>query len=80
MNFRAAKNLISRNDIPKNSVVLEATTHGHTIDIEGETMGVWILTDKMIEENNVKEVTSSIWFKNGSEPTDDGLFSPVIFG
>lgn len=80
MNFRAAKNLISRNNIPKNSVVLEATTHGHTIDIEGETMGVWILTDKMIEENNVKEVTSSIWFKNGSEPTDDGLFSPVIFG
>lgn len=66
--------------IPWNSIVLEGVAGKHTIDIEGESMGVYAITDKKIEDNQLMEVTSPIWFKNGNEPTDDGLFSPVIFG
>jgi hypothetical protein len=80
MEFRAAKNMVYRSNVPKNAVVLEATSSKHTIDIEGQSMGVWITTDTMVKESKLKEVTSSIWFKNGNEPTDDGLFSTVIFG
>lgn len=67
-------------DVPWNSIVLEGVAGKHTIDIEGESMGVYAITDKKIEDNQLMEVTSPIWFKNGSEPTDDGLFSPIIFG
>ena len=63
-----------------NSIVLEGVAGKHTIDIEGESMGVYAITDKKIEDNHLAPVTSSIWFKNGNEPTDDGLFSPIIFG
>lgn len=57
---------------------LEATTIDY--DDGKETMKVLITTDKMIEEANLKPVTNPIWFKKGQIPTDDGLFSPVIFG
>ena len=83
MEFRALKNLQSRTNLAKNqsSVVLESVaTKGRTIDIEGQSMGVWILTDDMIKENGLKEVTDPILFKNGTDPTDGGLLSPLIFG
>lgn len=66
--------------LERSNVAIEGVATGHTIDIEGESMGVYMITDKMIADNEIKEVTSPIWFKNGHEPTDDGLFSPIIFG
>lgn len=57
-----------------------AANKRRTVDIDGQTMGLWLLTDKIIEDNNLKEVTDPILFKNGIEPTDDGLLSPFIFG
>lgn len=57
-----------------------ATEATDTIDVEGQSMKVSLITDKVIEDNHLQEVTSPIWFKNGSIPTDDGLFSPIIFG
>ena len=52
----------------------------NTIDIEGESMNISLITDKIIEDNNLPEVTNPIMFKDGYVPTDDGLFSTVIFG
>lgn len=83
MEFRALKTLQSRTNLTnqQSSIVLESVaTKGRTIDIEGQSMGIWILTDNMIEENNLKEVTDPILFKNGTDPTDGGLLSPLIFG
>lgn len=65
------------NDIKPNQIVLEAS---HTIDIEGQSMELALCTDKIIEGNGLQEVTDPIPFKNGREPTDGGLFSPLIFG
>lgn len=36
--------------------------------------------DKEIKQNNYLEVTNPIYFINGSNPSDDGLFSYKIFG
>lgn len=81
LEFRAIKALnVNRPIRGLHSCVLEGVATGHSIAVEGETMGIYVITDKMIEENQLMEVTSPIWFKNGNEPTDDGLFSPVIFG
>lgn len=73
-------NLRNKTSKYPNFIVTEAVTRGHTIDVEGETMGVWITKDSFIEGSNVKEVTDPIYFKNGNDPTDGGLFSPIIFG
>ena len=75
MNFQALQMLASH------SIVLESSANkGLTVDVKGQSMGVWIITDKMIEDNNLPEVTDPILYKNGSEPTDGGLLSPIIFG
>lgn len=37
-------------------------------------------TDRLVKVNNLPEVKNSIFFEKGFEPTDDGLFSYVIFG
>lgn len=82
MKFKAVQQMLAmkKNGMPELTLTLESSNTKHTIDVEGQSMNIAIITDKMIEENNLKEVTSPIWFKTGSEPTDDGLFSPVIFG
>lgn len=36
--------------------------------------------DREIKQNNIQQVTNSIYFNNGNNPTDDGLFSYKIFG
>lgn len=77
MEFKAIRNAQYRKN--PNALVLEAVGE-HTIDIEGQSMEISLLTDKIIEGNNLQEVTNPILFKNGTEPTDDGLFSPIIFG
>lgn len=83
MEFKAVQNIQYKKD--KAAIVLEATNPNHivgehTVDIEGQSMEISLLTDKIIEGNNLQEVTNPILFKNGVEPTDDGLFSPIIFG
>lgn len=60
--------------------VLESSNTAYTIDVEGQSMNIAIITDKMIDENGLQEVSDPVWFKNGTEPTDNGLFSPIIFG
>ena len=77
MEFTALRNSMSRTG---KSIVLEASGSSHTIDIEGQSMNITLITDKIIEGNNLKEVTDPIFFKNGSIPTDGGLYSPIIFG
>ena len=52
----------------------------NTIDIEGESMNISLITDKIIEDNNLPEVTNPIMFKDGYVPTDDGLFSNYFGG
>ena len=59
---------------------LESIEGSHTIDIEGESMKLSLLTDKIIEGNNLKEVTNPTMFKSVNVPTEDGLFSNTIFG
>lgn len=44
------------------------------------SMQVAILTDKIIENSKLKCVTSPIMFVNGTDFTDEGLFSFEIFG
>lgn len=81
MELTAVKELTRGKYWHSSSVVLEAAANKkRTIDIEGQTMGLWLLTDKMIEDNNLPEVSDPILFKNGIEPTDEGLLSPFIFG
>lgn len=64
-----------------NGLVLEAvSSKAHTIDIEGQSMHLSILTDEVIEGNNLSEVYDPVYFKSGNIPTDGGLFSPIIFG
>lgn len=62
----------------KNKAALEATVVDY--DTGKETMQLIITTDKVIEEAGLKPVTNPVPFKKGQIPTDDGLFSPVIFG
>lgn len=60
---------------------LEATSENvHTIDIEGQSMHLSLITDDIINSNNLAEVYDPIYFKTGTDPTDGGLFSKVIFG
>lgn len=50
------------------------------VDEQQEGMKVIITTEKHIHDANLKEVTNPVFFKKGGIPTDDGLFSPIIFG
>ena len=75
MEFKVIKDMMTSKE---KALVIESTIN--TIDVEGQSMNIGLITDKMIEENDLKEVTSSIFFKSGSEPTEDGLFSEIIFG
>ena len=77
MKFNAINNLFDKEDV---FVANEASGDYITVNNGGQSMNVALITDKLIEENGLKEVTSATWFKRGSIPTDDGLFSPVIFG
>lgn len=65
---------------PITEPTLESSNTSYTIDVEGQSMNIAIITDEMIEENGLQEVSDPVWFKNGNEPTDYGLFSPIIFG
>lgn len=78
MQFTAI-NTFLKNKTPLN-VVMEASGDYVTVDVDGQSMNVSLITDKMIEENNLPEVSDPVLFKKGSVPTDNGLFSPIIFG
>ena len=78
MKFNAINELIERCDRANHRIAMEASSL--TVDVNGQSMTVIPITDKFIEDAHLPEVTSPIWFKNGRIPTDDGLFSPVIFG
>jgi len=78
MKFDSAQRVIKQQKKVMN--LLLGIESAHTVDIEGQNMNVFITTDKIIEGNNLREVTNPIPFKNGKDPTDDGLFSTVIFG
>ena len=46
-----------------------------------DPMKIKLCTDKWIKEQGCKRVTNtSYWYGRTATPTDDGLFSPVIFG
>ena len=78
MKFTAVQQLL-RNKHPE-MVALEALDEIGTVNIDGVSLRIGLCTDKMIEENGLKEVTNSVWYRKGNIPLDDGLFSPVIFG
>lgn len=64
------------------SIANEASNDFRTVNVDGQSMKIAIITDKMIEDNNLKQVTNPVFFKkvSASTPTDDGLLSPIIFG
>lgn len=45
-----------------------------------ESMKIALVTDKMIEDNHLGQVTNPIYFDRGQLPTLDGLYSEKIFG
>lgn len=76
-----SKKLHKTGELKRNQIVLEASAdRSLPITEDGQTMGVWIITDKMIKDNHLQEISDPIMFKNGVEPTDQGLFSTTIFG
>lgn len=79
MNFENRKRMRLNQPLLKAN---EASGDFHSIDVDDQSMTLAIITDKMIEENGLKPVTNPIFFKRASDrsPTDDGLFSPLIFG
>lgn len=79
MKFEAIKQNQTRSYFKQHSA-FESSNSPNTIDVEGENMKVAILTDEIIEGNQLPEITSPVWFKNNSEPSDDSLFSKIIFG
>lgn len=78
MQFTAVNSLLYKNT-PLN-IALEASGDYVTVDVEGQSMNISLITDKLIEENNLPEVSDPVLFKKGNVPTDNGLFSPIIFG
>ena len=58
----------------------EASGDMRVVNVDGESMKIALITDKMIEESGLEPVTNSLFYKKGSIPTDDGLLSPIIFG
>ena len=81
MKFQAISRMKSNYPNGFSSIVLEAKANKNlTIDVKGQSMGVWILRDKWIEDNGIKEVTDPILYKDGDEPTDNGILSTEIFG
>lgn len=75
MKFDALEHLLQ-----KKSNLFKLACESEMFTPEKETMQVGIITDKMIEDAGLPEVTNPIWFKKGQIPTEDGLFSPNIFG
>ena len=69
---------------PNNDIALEA--HRDVSEIESKTlnpdtpMNITIITDKIIENSKLQQVSNPISFNKDTTPTDDGLFSNTIFG
>lgn len=78
MQFTAVNTVVNKK-IPLNNAV-EVSGDYVTIGVNGQSMNLSMITDKLIEENNLSEVSDPVFFKKGSVPTDNGLFSPIIFG
>jgi len=74
MNFSAAKNTI------KNKSALEASNSIRVINVADESMQLKLITDKIIDANELRVVSNPIMFDRGNSPTIDGLFSEYIFG
>lgn len=51
-----------------------------TVNVDGESMKVAFLTDTILMNAGLVPVTNPIFFEKGNVPTEDGLFSEVIFG
>ena len=78
MKFTAVQQLLRNKQ--SEMVALESLDEIGTVNIDGVSLRIGLCTDKMIEENGLKEVTNGGWFRKGNIPLDDGLFSPIIFG
>src|SRR5574343_322632 len=76
MNFSGTQSLIKK----ANSKALEAQVFNRVANVEDEPMNISIITDKMIEDNELKEVSNPVYFDRGGTPTVDGLYSEYIFG
>jgi hypothetical protein len=77
MNFEARKKMRLNKSL---NVANEASQSDLTVNVDGQSMKIYIITDKIIEENNLKPVKDSVFFKRGAVPTEEGLLSPLIFG
>lgn len=64
------------------SIVNEAIdlSKNYAINVANTPLRVALSTDKVVELNKLQPITNPIMFQRGSVPTDDGLFSEVIFG
>lgn len=78
MQFSQAKTIVNKK-MPF-QIAMEASGEYATVDVDGQSMNISLITDKLIEENNLPEVSDPVLFKKGYIPTDNGLFSPIIFG
>ena len=78
MNFTEINKFLSKKT--PLDVVMEASGDYVTVDVDGQSMNLSLITDKLIEENGLPEVSDPVLFKKGSIPTDNGLYSPIIFG
>jgi DNA-directed RNA polymerase beta' subunit len=58
----------------------EAASGSRVINVGDESMHIKLITDKLIENNELKVVSNPLFFDRGNNPTVDGLFSEYIFG
>ena len=83
--------VINKTDNPDSSVyvmrkkkeyipVTEAASGMRVINVGDESMHIKLITDKLIENNELKVVSNPLFFDRGNSPTLDGLFSDYIFG
>lgn len=65
---------------PSNVEIILENMKSKVINVDDTPMQIKLITDKMIDFNQLKAVDNPIWFDKGRIPTTGGLFSEVIFG
>jgi len=79
MKVISAKNAV-RYKLNDAAFIASEANNMRIINVDDQPMHIALITDKIIEQNNLKRVSNPIWFIRGNEPTPDGLFSEEIFG
>lgn len=64
------------------SIVNEAVdlSKNFAINVSNTALKIALSTDKVVAMNKLKPISNPIMFRKGDVPTEDGLFSEVVFG